>query len=95
METQVTAREPERKLAAGQNVGLRLWQNEPPQTKDESVRDYETVGYVLSGRATVEVNGQTIALEPGATWWVPAKAKHRYEIIETFTAIEATSPPAN
>lgn len=33
-------------------------------------------------------------LEPGASWVVPKGAKHTYKILELFTAVEATSPPA-
>ncbi|HEX5830421.1 MAG TPA: cupin domain-containing protein, partial [Gemmatimonadaceae bacterium] len=52
-----------------------------------------TVGYVLDGRARLEVEGQMVLLEPGNSWVVPKGAEHSYEILETFTAIEATHPP--
>ena len=40
--------------------------------------------------------GQTrlTELKAGDSWLVPADAEHTYRIIETFTAVEATSPPA-
>ena len=81
-------------LASGKQVSLRLWRDEQPQTKDAVRRDYETVGYVISGRAELTVEGQTIKLDPGDSWLVPAGAEHSYRIIETFTALEATAPPA-
>jgi mannose-6-phosphate isomerase-like protein (cupin superfamily) len=56
--------------------------------------DYETVGYVISGRAKLELEGQTLNLRAGDSWLVPAGAMHRYTIIEPFTAVEATAPPA-
>jgi quercetin dioxygenase-like cupin family protein len=37
---------------------------------------------------------QTVKLEPGDSWLVPANAEHSYRILETFTAVEATAPPA-
>ena len=40
------------------------------------------------------VEGQKIDLQPGDSWLVPAGAEHRYNVIEPFTAIEATAPPA-
>ena len=52
------------------------------------------VGYVLSGRAELEIEGQTVRLEPGDSWVVPAEAEHTYRILEKFTAVEATAPPA-
>ena len=76
-------------------MGRRLWEQEPVDNrKDESVRDYETVGYVINGRAELVLEGQTIRLEPGDSWLVPAGARHAYKILEPFTAVEATAPPS-
>jgi quercetin dioxygenase-like cupin family protein len=80
-------------LAAGQHLSLRLWENEEPgEPKPLSNKPYETVGYVLKGRAELHLEGQVIALEPGASYLVPQGASHTYNILETFSAIEATSP---
>lgn len=81
-------------LVSGKRVSLRLWEKEAPRTKEPTKRSYETVGYVISGRAELTLEGQTIKLEPGDSWLVPADAEHAYRILETFTAVEATSPPA-
>jgi mannose-6-phosphate isomerase-like protein (cupin superfamily) len=35
-----------------------------------------------------------VTLAPGDSYLVPAGAEHTYRILETFTAVEATSPPA-
>jgi quercetin dioxygenase-like cupin family protein len=35
-----------------------------------------------------------ILLEPGDSWLVPKGTTHTYKILEPFTALEATSPPA-
>jgi quercetin dioxygenase-like cupin family protein len=83
-------------LASGTSVGMRLWRDEPPGTgKPETAREYETVGYVLKGVAELKLEGQTVRLEPGDSWVVPQGARHTYDIIETFSAVEATSPPAH
>ncbi|HEY7545438.1 MAG TPA: cupin domain-containing protein [Blastocatellia bacterium] len=82
-------------LASGKHVSMRLWENEAPtDDKPEAVRDYETVGYVIKGRAELHLEGQLILLEPGDSWLVPKGARHTYKILEPFTAIEATAPPA-
>ena len=86
--------EKQKYLVSGKRVSLRLWENEPPHSKEPTKRSYETVGYVISGRAELKLGGQTITLEPGDSWLVPAEAEHAYRILESFTAIEATSPPA-
>jgi len=85
----------QRYLTSGKRVSMRLWENEPAgEAKPASRRDYETVGYVVSGRAELTLEGQTIRLEPGDSWLVPADAEHSYRILEPFTAVEATAPPA-
>src|SRR5262245_61593344 len=81
-------------LVSGKRVSMRLWRKETPQKKPATRRDYETVGYVLSGKAELIVEGQTVILEPGDSWLVPAGAEHAYHILSEFTAVEATSPPA-
>lgn len=82
-------------LATGVRLSMRLWEQEPPgNDKPPSVRDYETVGFVISGRAELHLEGQMLLLEPGDSWTVPKGATHSYRILEPFTAVEATSPPA-
>lgn len=73
---------------------MRLWR-EQPGSEALHARDYETVGYVIDGRAAIELEHQRIKLGPGDSWVVPAGARHRYHILEPFTAVEATSPPAH
>jgi quercetin dioxygenase-like cupin family protein len=82
-------------LVSGRRVSMRLWQSEPRRhEKEPSHRDYETVGYVIDGRAELHLDGQKIILEPGDSWLVPPGAAHSYAILEPFTAVEATAPPA-
>lgn len=85
----------QRYLVSGKGVSMRLWEEEPSGgAKAPSRRDYETVGYVIGGRAELDLEGQTIRLEPGDAWLVPKGAEHVYRVLERFTAVEATSPPA-
>jgi mannose-6-phosphate isomerase-like protein (cupin superfamily) len=81
-------------LAAGQNVALRLW-DEGPETglRICSARDYETVGYVIEGRARLRVGNWAVELKPGDSWVIETGKEHSYEVLERFRAIEATSPP--
>lgn len=89
-------KEGQKYLASGKSVSMRLWENEQPnEPKPMVARDYETVGYVLSGRAELHLeNNQMVLLEAGDSWVVPKSASHTYKILEAFTAVEATSPPA-
>jgi len=82
-------------LASGKSVGLRLWRESPAEgRKASSKRDYETAGYVINGHAELEIEGQTVRLEPGDSWIVPKGAEHQYRILDEFTAVEATAPPS-
>jgi quercetin dioxygenase-like cupin family protein len=83
-------------LASGTHVAMRLWDGEQPgEAKPATRRDYETVGYVLAGRAELQLEGQTVLLEQGDSWTVPKGAAHSYKVLEAFTAVEATCPPAH
>ncbi len=85
----------QRYLASGESVSMRLWDGtEPEDPKPEAARAYETVGYVLGGRAELRLDGETVPLAAGDSWTVPKGASHTYVILEAFTAVEATSPPA-
>ncbi len=82
-------------LAAGIGLSMRLWEDEQPgESKPPSERAYETVGYVISGRAELHIEGQMVLLEPGDSWVIAKGQSHTYRILEPFTAVEATHPPA-
>ena len=83
-------------LASGVHVAMRLWEEEPGQAKNlESRREYETVGYVISGSAELHLEVQMVILKEGDSWVVPKGATHSYRILGPFKAVEATSPPAH
>jgi quercetin dioxygenase-like cupin family protein len=84
-------------LASGIGVAMRIWENIEPgdEQEEQTKRDYETVGYVIKGRAELHTEGQVVLLEKGDSWVVPKNASHTYKILETFTAVEATHPPAH
>ena len=85
----------QRFLAATDTLGMRLWDNQQPGPAEPTVaRDYETVGYVISGRVEVTVGTSVLDLGPGDSWTVPRGAEHSYRVLDVPTAVEATSPPA-
>ncbi len=83
----------EKYLASGKRVSMRLWEREPPGVSPVTSRDYELVGFVIAGCAELETEGQMVRLMPGDSYVVPRGARHRYRVLEPFTAVEATSPP--
>src|SRR5688500_16309228 len=79
-------------LASGVKVSMRLWEEEgPAAAKPVRARDYETVGYVIAGRAELHLEGQVVLLEAGDSWVVPRGSAHTYKVLEPFTAVEATA----
>ncbi len=94
-----TARAPngaagQKHLASGKHVAMRLWDVATGGEAPAAKRDYETVGFVIGGRAELHIEGQVIQLRPGDSWVVPKGAEHTYRILERFQAVEATAPPA-
>lgn len=81
----------EKLLAKGDSVSMRYWDEQPYDNKDFSTREYETVGYVIEGKAELEFENQKITLEKGDSWVVPKGEKHKYKVIEHFIAVEAVS----
>lgn len=83
-------------LASGKKLAMRLWEEDPQDGKrqGEHTRPYETIGYVLEGKAELYLTDQKVVLEEGDSWVVPEDAKHSYKILEPFKAVEATAPPA-
>jgi quercetin dioxygenase-like cupin family protein len=82
-------------LAAGIELDMRLWEDvQPGQDKPPRRRPYETVGYVIRGKAELHLEGNVVLLEPGDSWVVPRDAEHTYKVLEPFTAVEASHPPA-
>lgn len=81
-------------LVSGKRVSMRLWEEEPGKDETPHTRAYETVGYVIAGRAELFVEKQRLLLEPGDSYVVPSGVEHYYRILEPFSAVEATSPPA-
>lgn len=75
-------------------MSMRLWDEYPGEAKSKVARDYETVGFVLQGQASIEMEGETITVTAGDSWVIPKGATHRYTVLEHFRAVEATHPPA-
>jgi quercetin dioxygenase-like cupin family protein len=58
-------------LVAGKKVSMRLWTHEPGgKLRSPTKRDYETIGYVISGKAELHLEGQLLQLKAGDSWLV-------------------------
>ncbi len=54
----------------------------------------DEIYYVLNGRGTIEVQGQTREIHPGSVIFVPAKAEHRFQDIKEDLALLVLFSPA-
>ena len=81
-------------LATGKEVAMRRWEEGVCDFCEMRSRQYETVGYLISGILELDLDGQSVQCKAGDSWLVPKGAPHRYRIIDSIVAIEATSPPA-
>ena len=85
----------EHHLVRGEHSSMRLWHNEQPsdaQDKQPHANDYETLGYVVSGRVELTVEGQSVTLEAGDSYLVPQGKQHTYRVLETLNAVEVLTP---
>ena len=80
------------KLVSGDAMSMRLWRDEEPHDKSTHRSAYETLGYVIGGRAELTVSGDVAVLSAGVSYRVPAGVDHTYRILERFTAVECISP---
>lgn len=55
--------------------------------------DHESVGYLLSGRLRLVIDGREFVAEPGDTWIHPRGVPHQSEALEDSVQLEVKSPP--
>jgi quercetin dioxygenase-like cupin family protein len=88
-----------KELIHGDKLGLRIWEGDVGSSVDDSqlkrdyVQSHESVGYMISGKVQLAIEGQTLILEPGQSWLVPRGAHHSYKILEgPMKAVEVCGP---
>ena len=64
------------------------------RNRENAAKHKQETELAAARQAAALLEGQTVRLGPGDSWAVPRGASHTYKILEPFTAIEATSPPA-
>lgn len=82
-------------LVRGENSQMRYWHGEEPadtEDKDMHANDYETLGFVVSGRVELVFEDETLELGPGDSYLVPRGKQHTYRVRETLNAVEVISP---
>ena len=63
-------------LVAGKRVSMRLWTDEPGgKLKGPTSRDYETVGYVISGSADLDLERPDFKSESGRLLVGPGRSQ--------------------
>ena len=54
---------------------------------------HEQTGYLVSGRMTFELGGETRELGPGDCWLVPSDMPHQVTALERCVVVDIFSPP--
>ena len=54
---------------------------------------HEQTGYLVSGRMTFMIAGETFDTEPGDGWNIPGGVSHSVEVLEESVAVEVFAPP--
>ena len=85
----------QRYLVSGTRADMRLWEAEPGPLGPAHERDYETLGYVVSGRVESHLGDDRITCGAGDSYLVPEGTTRRWRVLEALVAVEACSPAAS
>ncbi len=82
------------KSIMGGKLQLSFMRLEPGESTYHRHRQ-EQMGYILSGKVTVTINGQTQVLSPGEPYYIPANVRHGFRVTdaEGVEYLEMFSPP--
>jgi mannose-6-phosphate isomerase-like protein (cupin superfamily) len=93
----VDGRHGERLMASGRHVGLCLWERDPAGERRVAPDERnEHVAYVESGALIVTIaDDPPVEVHAGDSYVVPVGARHRFEVLEPATVVEAVCPPSH
>jgi quercetin dioxygenase-like cupin family protein len=83
----------EKLLVNGKHMAMRLWEHEAVGTKTpEHSNPYEYVAYVVEGSLRITIDNHSFEVRRGDSYCVPADTTYTFEVLESATVVEATSP---
>ncbi len=82
-----------RTLVTGDRVMLVQFRFQKGASLPSHSHPHEQAGYVVSGRMKMQIGGDTFQLEAGDSYYVPANAEHRVDVLEATEAVDVFSPP--
>ena len=82
------------KLISGQRSSMRYWNEKKRDGKEMHANDYETLGFVLGGKAHLTLGSETVELKKGDSYLVPSGVEHKYTIDSEFESVEAITEAA-
>jgi quercetin dioxygenase-like cupin family protein len=82
-----------RTLAAGGRVMLVQFRFQKGASLPPHSHPHEQAGYVVSGKMKMEIDGDAFQLEAGDSYYVPASAEHRVDVLEATEVVDVFSPP--
>ena len=85
-----------RRLAAGKNMTLNMYEQDPGAITPEHSHPQELMAVVLKGKVEVQFNGKKYVLGPGEGYHIPGNVMHGpFTVVgdETVVYIDVLSPP--
>ena len=82
-----------RTLVIGERVMLVQFNFQKGASLPSHSHPHEQAGYVVSGRMNMQIGEDTFHLKAGDSYYVPANAEHRVDVLETTEAVDVFSPP--
>lgn len=82
-----------RTLALGERTHLTEFRLAKGTTIPGHEHPHEQTGYLVSGRLTFVIAGDTFEAEPGGGWNIPGGVSHAVQVLEDSIVIEVFSPP--
>jgi quercetin dioxygenase-like cupin family protein len=79
--------------AVGEQMMVTLMTFAQGETVGRHSHPHEQVGYCVSGRFELTVDGEPHLVEPDDSYAIPGGASHSYRILEDSLAVEVFSPP--
>lgn len=82
-----------RTLVVGERMMLVQFTFEKGASLPSHSHPHEQAGFVVSGRMRMQIGEDTFQLETGDSYYVPANAEHRVDVLEATQAVDVFSPP--
>jgi len=79
--------------AIGERMMITLMTLQKGQAVGTHCHPNEQIGYCVSGRYTLTIDGKSTLVEQDDSYVIPGGASHSYQVLDDAVAVEVFSPP--